>query len=754
MPSSILPAYALTVNGGTPSRVTYNVQVTNPRVDRVTYALSITRLMADAWGASHPVRAAAIEIDRGSGLELIGADELGAEVSISGSYDSYGRTASFFLRCESPLLDDLTRRMARVRITGYQGKPGYVGSKVIFDGFIQSARWVSYPKGAAIQCQDTSIRYAEILLEYDLAPGDIRTRKQVITDICTIYEIASGDWDLPNDGGVVFKGIAAGGDVRLIDWMRDFLAPIGRRPRFVGGKLYIVRADGVGSVQRVLTSADFTLDSPPEIEPPATSEANSVTVSSTVYGFIGPSGLRTVVERQTTRGVYAPRVAVNKQDHLTGAITATGLTTAAADRIVSHVVTQTTFDGDTMVSQVIFEYGWRANRAHNRRITSGGVETYNDKFTVYQYDDDLWYSSPQESFQLVRMTVTQRTFDSVTGILAQEDTARFGWRGVPFGVSHFDPTNGNEIRRDVVVDENGEAWLGGCESWLPIVTRSIFTPTADGRVASIATTKFLHGAYATGTLGFLSDDGRSGIPSPANTIETAKRAIHHTAATLGDPPHSFSPDVGFLFVKFGPTGSPRYGLTTTPFSGYPFFVPEYPLFGLGTDLVETYTQVSESEYRIETSAGRGYASWVGFANLESTQFTPSRVITGAIPRLPEIASRTTAQAATLTVTDGLRENMTTPIRARVQNDLCETIEEMRTVALEQLRELSAIRINGGIPLDLLLEEGQVVEIDVPEFTGPDPLRCIVWSNDLTLNMRTGEARHSVGLRHIPYPLAA
>jgi hypothetical protein len=66
------------------------------------------------------------------------------------------------------------------------------------------------------------------------------------------------------------------------------------------------------------------------VQPPNTDAPNAIRFTALTFWYIGATGEYSVVKDVLSNGVYAPLVAVNKQDKTTGAITATGLSSVRA----------------------------------------------------------------------------------------------------------------------------------------------------------------------------------------------------------------------------------------------------------------------------------------------------------------------------------------------------------------------------------------------------------------------------------------
>ncbi|HSY50394.1 MAG TPA: hypothetical protein VLC46_16400 [Thermoanaerobaculia bacterium] len=472
MPSQTLLSWDLTTKAKAGSlSPKFNVTSRSAANDFLHWTLNVTEELSSALSAPYRLIGASIAIDKGDGsLTPLTLAEIGGVANMHASSDAYGRTLTFELKASpaelSLLLSSWTKGLHRVRMTGYLGAPGGVQARTVFDGFIRTATFNTDTSSASIDCQDASIRWSALKIVYNLDQGAGTSRRQVFLDLCNLYGMTPGVLDFgPNDGGVVFKGISEGGTNALLDWIRDFLTPIARKIKFSQDgteEINVLPMDGTATVARSFNASDVQALS---IGGPATNDPNTVMMTSTtVFGYIGPTGLRTEVTVTPhyglpIAGTMEPFLRARSfQDNTSGIVRSEPIIDwvfpagyVPQPVLIGQTKTTRVYDGGNMVFEEVEESGYYAPRACNRQIDAVGVETYNKQFVVYQYADGSWRTQAAQTYQVVSRTQRTKTFDSTTGDLASDSTVFAGFRPI------LAPRAMLDIDR-VMTSSNGIGW--------------------------------------------------------------------------------------------------------------------------------------------------------------------------------------------------------------------------------------------------------------------------------------------------------
>lgn len=677
--------------------ITWIINVASGRNDFIRWDLTVTNFLdvvAQAWR----MIGKRIEMDLGDGaLSTVQDKDLAPEIRLSGSIHGFGVRELTFSRYgedQSTFQRTLTRAMQRVRMTAYRGVPGAIGSREMFDGYIRDALFQGFPPVAQIVCQDTSLAYAETPIAYNLEPGSLRERADVILEVLASAGIPAGVFDAPQGTGIFFKALSEAGDRKVLDWLSQVIEPIGARGYWRGGKWNLKRFDTSGPAKRTLKAGDFRTIS---IDPPATNTPNAVQVSSALFAYQGPSGGFTTTETQSARAVYAPKAAVLKQDHTTGTQTVVSAAIPAADREVSRIVTTTTKNGGTMVSQMVDEWGWYAPRAAARRQTTGGVNTFNNANDVYQYADGSWRSTQQEDFQIIRRRIVSRTFDT-DGFLVSESETPYQFYGMEIPRGTLNPASGAEVPSDVLMTDDGIAWIGGVEQFAYEINTVTYAPAVAGQPA-------------------LGTKTRS-VNSWGNVVYSLS----------GNPGGAYA---GPTIYFFGPTASKKYG--TGPSTAQVLLV-----------VSTTYSAIDEASHHEDTRAiFRASQFPQTFQQLTDSNVT----VAGPVPNIEQLTAFQQAQNRTQIIKDNLRIALSLgkQITDYRQNDYCETAGEMQTVAVEALRAISAPRVTIEMDCDFIIEEGDIIAVDHPKL-GYGPVKLLVEDIIWTLNGSTGQNNQTLGCR--------
>jgi hypothetical protein len=703
MPVHPLISHALTVTEQDSASLVWNVGVSSGNNDFLEWNLTVSTIdfSAQPWR----LFGLKLEMDRGDGsLSTVKLSELGGDVTFRGSLENYGvREVSFSLYGEnSPLKSSLLRGMRRVRLTVYRGVAGAVRSRVVFDGYTRDASFSVFPPKANITAQDTSIKFTDKMLSYSLDPGSLESRRQVILDVCDAVGITAGTLDIPTDGGYVFKPIDEPGDRNALDFLREFLVPIGCRQRWLPdgtlSVLNIKRYDTTATPVKTFNAGNMRSI---EVLPPSSNVPNAVQFSGNVFEYTGPSGRRTdpaVIE--TTTGTYAPLVGVTKQD-TAGTQTATGLSATSAEREISKTITWNTWVGGNLVEQVSETWGWYAPKAANKRTTDGGTTvTHNNSFDVWQYADGSWRTVESEQYQVIGRRHLVRTFDAASGYLIGEtDTVwKFHATEEPLGFQQL--ATGNDSWDDVLITEDGIAWIDGKETLTRETNVISYQASSTGLIQRMITSVYVHHSLHAPTF------RRTGAYS------------------------------GSIVSTFGPIAAKKYGtdIGTVPAAGWGVFA-----------VTVNYGAVSESQHTEAVTVATGTHFPRPFQPMPTVGTV---TLPGPVPELEQQTSFQRAQLASATVRDAVRIALSgREVTSYLQNEFCENDGELRTAAFEELRQLSALRVMIETDEDITVYEGDVVAIDHPKVSY-ETRNALVWGWETSVGPK---GQNSKRLECLVYP---
>lgn len=705
--------YDVTVAERTPhASIEYNVEVTNAaREDDIRWALTVVNLLGVLSQSSRYI-GAKIEIDAGDGvLSTLLKSEHAPEIRISGSLDGFGVRELSFTKIggdDSPLRTAWLRGMRRVKVTGYRGTPGAIGEIVVFDGYLRDSDFSVYPRTANLTCQDASVAIIDQPLFYDLAPGAGKTRETIISEICAAASIPLGAVELlGTGGGTVYKGISEGGDRRVIEFLADFLVPVGCRPLWNQAQrvLDIRRYDTSRAAVRELTPGDIL--GSPTITPPPTNAPNVVAYSSAIFSYQGPGGRRTETKVDTKFTSYAPVVATQKQDKTTGTLSATGLTSTATVQKTSEIKTTTVYEGGSVVEQYVEEWGFYAPKACPKRQNTDGTIAHNSTFDAYYFPDGTWRSQERETWMIIRYVQLLRTFDADSGELRSETQWVLTHQPKIQPISSF--TTATEVFDARLITDDGEAWENGVEQLIRDANGSAIENTA-----------------------YVSVDGVVLFISRHRTGAGLWTRATRPTGSLG----------GLVTYGFGPRSAQRYGYAYSN------------TITVGPVSTTTYEVINEQSYRAVT---KEHPDGTTVHGDRLAPLTPAGTVTypGAPPHVEMLTDLQTAQSATVTVKDQVRiaNSLNKEIPEYRENAYCESDAELRIAAIEMMRAIASPRVTISVPVDWVVKEGDVITATHPRFGhGAVTLlvRLITWS----INTATGANEQVMECWWIPPELAA
>jgi hypothetical protein len=350
-----------------------------------------------------------IELDLGSGLEVVPFSRLGEAMSFRETTDGYGAAEWTFTLYEvndSPIAASFLREMRAARLTLKWGEPGAVQSTELVEGFTRAVKWNYLTRSAQITCQDSSVKVATRRVQLSLATNPAgTTRESILGTVLGGFDITS-EIDCP---GGVRKAVTESGDKTVLEWVSLFVAPAGRRAYWRNGTLYVV-SSGMGDPVATLKDHDIR---DLAIEPAPTNAPNSVRFTALLIDDSVPEdGPSTTTEDE--EGIYTPKVAIQRQN-ADGTIDDIEVSADPDSPISRKVTTKTVVDG-IFGETLIEEWKWMAPFCPRSKqlpatyteqppvITHSGAVCYN-------FDDgDKWRIQDQETFQIWRRTFVEEFY--------------------------------------------------------------------------------------------------------------------------------------------------------------------------------------------------------------------------------------------------------------------------------------------------------------------------------------------------------
>lgn len=687
------------------------IGVNTAATDSAEFDLTVTRTLAKAWEAGQRFIGWTLEADLdGSGtLTTVDAANLGPTITINESQDGWADTVSFTLegKAYSPFLVDAIRGKRQVRVTGYLGIAGEVQSRVVFEGYFDTASFGAWPASASISCLDEAGLHARKEVYLDVPPGSLRTRLDIATTVLTDNSVPIGVLELgPDDGGRVVKPVSVSG-VPIFDFLRDFLSPCGVSIGFEGGKFYArARVRPASTPDRTLTAQHIAPDL--NVSTPATNNANVIVTTGVVYEWLDDLGYRTVVSDTRTTGSYAPKGAVLAQDHTTGNQTVVDYSGAEATRTLTRDRSTKTFLDGSLINTENRHWSWFSAEAAPFYQASGAdtytniipdpVLTYNPDVDVYQYADGTWHIDPVETFQETQASTHAYTYTTGSGYLSTDtlNVRSFVWR--PQAVASID-----------------NAITGA-------MTRYATYVTADRSGAE---------SYAQ------SFDWNSQIVWRYYPDEDA-RVIYHAGE--------------FYDHWFSYTNKGTY--------------PVYVLYDRGGSVANSDYKVNAGASPNPTMFRWGYSTWTReiiddvryretvttVTRAQPTPISAAAEYNGSVPRVWQQAAKQDPQLARVTRTDAVQVGLNGTHTYYVHNEYCETIGELVVVAEEALREQGAWEVSFSMPPDLVTHKGRTLRLSIPGLSNSD-VDVLVNSTTTTINGRTGECSQSVNAKYYPPELS-
>lgn len=704
-----------------------------------------------------------LSIDRGDGnLSRLQSSEIGPTITVKGNLDGYGRSLRFlrYGTNQNPVLYSWLSSARSVMLTAFSGVAGAITSAVIFLGQVWDGTFATYPPVADVNCQDYSTPFAGVKFYYYKAPKVRASRLEILIDIILRYEIPcdTDALDLgPDDGGYSYKAINEAGQNSVLDFLRDFLAPCGRK--------FFFRADGYMEVFRVDTTEDPDVTLTPNdiismsVKPPAVNAPNAVRVSANCFAYTGPAGARKTVEYETFgRATDVWTGAYEWQSHATGAINFSIATPppgiASLPEGAIRTTTQYGADGGTISWQLIEEYGWYSPLMAVNQQDGAGVVSYNASLDAWHYLDGTWRVDQQYTFRVIRRTYIVNTWDAGTGQLLQRDTYVARYQKIDMPIATVDAA-GVETPSAGFLTADGQSWWGGRE-FIDLDAASLSSMYSDASDLDSPSTAYEARTRAGGTVqstivGFNpNSDGQLVADDISFFLFAVNRIFIGGQATPPAPP--------VLSYKI----KDRFGVTqyyTDSTGGPGFFTMITTAPGALTRVVfdpTTYVQGVATSYVVSTKPFDWFEKVLPLYRtdiidpLRRDQYDVN--IGGYFPLpIPSVEYTVEVQApraAAYTVNDQLRQKLAgTTIYDEFMQDNCETDDDLYIVAFDRLREHSAHMVDVETLFNRNIEEGSIVRMpSCPQI--PVTFKAVAWDVTHTIN-GNGDCRTSFQAHYYP-----
>jgi len=619
-----------------------------------------------------------VEIDLGGGWEPLEPHEVRV-LSFDEDLEQWSDQCALELFGSrfNPLLTGALRGPVPVRVTLVFGDLSQPVERVRFTGYITAIPYNRTTRTATVTALDEASVHAEKRVAPYIEPADEETREGYLVALLEANAVPITSLDLGPSGETAIVKPVSQFDVRLFDFVRDWISPAGAWLRFRDGGVHVIRYTSDHPAARILTPADvIAIDG---VTPPPASTPTKVTAVTVNYDRVDAAGFRTLEFTETTTADYARAGAVLRQDSA-GTLAAVSYGDAVAtNRTVRVVRTRQMLFGDLLVYSNSIEFGWYAARVARLALdTDNTVDPANINY-CYQYEDGSWRAWPVERWVPVRQTRLNKTIAS-NAVTRQVETRHYYafteralWEltgGPPPTETH--DGGGSKIP----LTDDGRGVRLAVESG-PWVGESFDSS------AQLALNERITTDYVVDADGFLT--------SETETVEALSRGAIATSARAG----------GFV-----------YRLNSKEY----WTEDEEALRAVSVRRV-VYTPIDEESYLLSESTTETATNRV------TTE--PLRRMNGSRPRPEQVTAESRSQELRQSATDEVREALNGTIEDWVQNEYCQNANDLLTLANHRLREESAWPFLISMPADHSLRVGHYVELDGWDEDGLDGLRLFV-----------------------------
>lgn len=680
-----------------------------------------------------------IEMDFGSGLEVVPVSRLGPVVTFKETIAGYGAVEWTFtlLNVDSPLTSTYLTLQQHVRLTLMWGTPGNVQSTILVDGYTREPRWNYLTRSAEITCQDSSVKYAtkRVTLSTPMNPAG-SSRAAELESVLASFGITSSV-DCP---GNIRKPINEAGDKTILDWVALYVAPAGRRAQWRNGTLRIVTTD-MGTPSVDLAAHDVRSMT---VTPAPTNATNSILFTALLIDdSVTPDGSTTVTEDQD--GIYTPKGAVRRQN--TDGSVDTITTTTTPQSPITRKVTTTTVSGGKVTQTLVEEWRWMSPYAPRAQQQA---EAYSENqpsivasgIVCYDYGDgDKWHTSDQETFRIWRRTLVEE-FYSGSVHTGRRTTIKINWSHayLAFGRA-VNNANLNAGGRPAI-GPGGLMWhwygavpKPGATITTEVITRPMYLWDFDNgndRVSAAIETftsaesgynypaLVIDDAFVRNAVGDISAIRRTLTFTRNGVLDSAGYAVARDVRRWRPGFPIFSP--GGFFEITGNISAPRHDIYQSGETEGEFVIGYLP------------TTSSSRTGHVVSVSGTGTVDIVNRpVGFESEMVLPapgnSYLVDTAVPVEDRVGPFTSPVTETVQSTTYVTGNGQYQVPAR--NDYCETTAEEQTVARDLLRQSLALLT--GIEID---PRGDIRAGDTVRLVCESNKLALVRDNEIRIDMRT------------------
>ena len=401
----------------------------------------------------------ALSIDMGSGtLTEIAPHEVGPEFAITEDIRGYSDELTFSLLGDrwSPLIRAVLRSRRKIRLEMTYGAPGQMVTHAVFDGRIANASYDAVNLRANITAFDEAIQYSEAQVNVTVDPAEGKTRREIARDLLTANGVPVGEMYLGPAGDRVIQKSFTSAEVRLFDFLRDWLSPCLGSPNriyFRDGRFVALPLSANQSPIATLTIRDLL--APVSCDVPATTEPNIVTGVAVRFDRLDiGAGLRT----------DAPIVEEISADYaIKGGVETVGgspvdYTSSSAFRVITRIETTTTYLGATPVRTQVDTFGWYAPLAAPKSQDGSGALHDTPYTAVLKFADGNYRWGPTETFRLISRVITAKTWDADLRITGETEQ-RYFWHVLRAAVARIVSGTPSPIACYVMGDGQGSQYF-------------------------------------------------------------------------------------------------------------------------------------------------------------------------------------------------------------------------------------------------------------------------------------------------------
>jgi hypothetical protein len=698
MPQFVGMTGGLNVSGpGAFAELDGDLEVTNPDRPVLEYTVDTLNDALDAFKAQFKNIWISVYVDQGSGVPtLVSNAEIAADLTIQESLDGWADQLSigFIGTRWSPWLTSLIRGKRKIEVWIRYGRPGaqYEPQKPIFSGYVMSGEFSHYPPVARVNCLDAAALYSETKVNFSIPVNSKKTRLSILMDMLNLAPaVPVGLLDIGGDGGTYVKTFSTPPDARRFDVIRDFLTPVGAMTMFAGGYFRAFRYDPNATIQKVLTKQDIAV--PFNTQVPDTTVADQIRAVTVKFEMADTLDTRTEVIIDTIRKDYTPASAVKIQ--LTdGSVIAFAdpqvMVPREGDPPFQKIVTTRTYRGQTLMFERVQMYTWFSPKMSRQWFVSGTPDTVQARTgtNIYQYPDGSWRKDPHEIWQLVSQSDMFKDADANNFIFRKTENQYF-YHQIRTAVFQVDGSGTSEVKAsafNIYLDENGDGFYLGQETI--------------GLLPDYGGSLMLSGVAATIDLQH---------PDSSKTTEWTYEA---DGAILTETVTDLTWGGGFARYSNAPNAY-RYGIKRINY----WSEPREKFDGSIQTQTTTYRQVDEQTYTTsETTID---------PTGQSIRKTSSG--TGSRPHVEKIQPNQSSQELVYTFRDDTRIFLNGVVQEEIHNEFAQNIDELRTVALTKIRQLSAFKVTIPMPIEGQIHKGMTIACDIPEIGVVSNKPLFVWN---------------------------